>query len=48
MREYQTNMERILQWVLKLENELDKQDESISDDLKIIKDQFQNHEVKSN
>jgi hypothetical protein len=38
-------MERILQWVLKLEDELDHQDQSVSDDLKTIKEQFQNHEV---
>lgn len=42
---YQTNMERILQWILKLEEDLDKQEDFISDDLKTIKDQFQNHEV---
>jgi hypothetical protein len=41
-------MERILQWILKLENELDKQDVIVSNDLKIIKEQFQNHEVKIN
>ena len=39
-------MERILQWILKLENDLDKQDLTISNDLKTIKEQFQNHEVK--
>jgi hypothetical protein len=38
-------MERILQWILKLEEELDKQDDTIPNDLKIIKEQFQNHEV---
>jgi hypothetical protein len=42
---YQTNMERILQWVLKLEEKLDGQDLTASNDLKIIKEQFQNHEV---
>jgi hypothetical protein len=42
---YQTNMERILQWVLKLEEKLDGQDLTVSNDLKIIKEQFQNHEV---
>jgi hypothetical protein len=41
-------MERILQWILKLENELDKQDVIVSNDLKIIKEHFQNHEVKIN
>lgn len=38
-------MERILHWILKLENELDKQDKTVSDDLKSLKEQFQNHEV---
>ncbi len=38
-------MEKILEWILKLEEELDKQDNTISNDLKIIKEQFQNHEV---
>jgi len=38
-------MERILEWILKLEEELDKQDDTIPNDLKIIKEQFQNHEV---
>ena len=41
-------MERILEWVLKLEHELDKQDDSVSNDLNTIKEQFQNHEVKAN
>ncbi|CAF3670938.1 unnamed protein product [Adineta steineri] len=44
LKTYQTSMERILQWVLKLEDDLDKQDTTISNDLKTIKDQFQNHE----
>lgn len=38
-------MERILQWILKLEEELDKQGDTVSDDLKVIKEQFQYHEV---
>ncbi|UJR26821.1 hypothetical protein I4U23_008134, partial [Adineta vaga] len=41
---FQTNMTKILEWVLKLEGELDKLDRTISDDLKMIKEQFQNHE----
>ena len=42
---YQTNMERILRWILQLENELDQQGTTISTDLKTIKVQFQKHEV---
>lgn len=38
-------MERILQWILKLESELDRHDKTLSDDLKTIKEQFQHHEV---
>ena len=38
-------MERILKWILKLEEELDKQEKFTSRDLKSIKEQFQNHEV---
>lgn len=38
-------MERVLEWLLKLEEELDRQDQTPSTDLKIIKEQFQNHEV---
>ena len=34
--------------VQKLEEELDKQDNIISNDIKILKEQFQNHEVKKN
>ncbi|CAM2708186.1 unnamed protein product [Rotaria socialis] len=45
LQQYQANMERILQWILKLENELDKQDTTLSDDLKAIKQRFQNHEA---
>jgi hypothetical protein len=40
-------MEKILEWILQLEEELDKQDDIVSDDLKIIKEKFQNHEVKN-
>ena len=43
---FQTDIERILQWILKLENELDQQDKTVSNDLKTIKEQFQNHEVE--
>jgi len=39
-------MEKILEWILQLEEELDNQDDIVSDDLKIIKEKFQNHEVK--
>jgi len=40
------NMERILQWILKLEEELDRENDTMSNDLKVVKEQFQNHEVK--
>ncbi|CAF1230460.1 unnamed protein product [Rotaria magnacalcarata] len=43
-QQYQTSMERILQWILKLEDELDKQDTTLSNDLTAIKEKFQNHE----
>ncbi len=42
---YQSNMERIIQWILKLEEQLDKQDKIATHDLKIVKEQFQKHEV---
>ena len=38
-------MERILQWILELENNIDQQEQIVADELKAIKDQFQNHEV---
>jgi hypothetical protein len=41
------NMERILQWILKLEEELDRENDTMSNDLKVVKEQFQNHEVKN-
>ena len=44
---YQTNMETILKWILQLEETLDKQDLTPSNDLKTIKEQFQNHEVEN-
>lgn len=44
---YQTNMEKILQWILQLEETLDKQDLTPSNDLKTLKEQFQNHEVEN-
>ncbi|CAF3539694.1 unnamed protein product [Rotaria sordida] len=44
LNNFKTNIERILQWILKLEDELDKQDKTMSNDLKTIKEQFQNHE----
>lgn len=40
-------MEKILQWVVRLEEKLDQLDTTVSDDLKIIKEQFQNHEVNA-
>ena len=43
---YQTNMERVLKWLLKLEEDLDQQDQTPSNDLQTVKEQFQNHEVK--
>jgi hypothetical protein len=42
---YQTNMERILKWILKLEDELDIREDFNPNDLKSIKEHFQNHEV---
>ncbi len=39
-------MERIIQWVLKLENQLDREEKIATKDLKTVKDQFQKHEVK--
>ncbi|CAF4009372.1 unnamed protein product [Adineta steineri] len=41
---YQTNMERILQWIATLEENYGNQDKTLSNDLNIIKEQFQNHE----
>ncbi|CAF0891445.1 unnamed protein product [Adineta steineri] len=41
---YQTNMERILQWITTLEEKYGNQDKTLSNDLNIIKEQFQNHE----
>ncbi|CAF3388820.1 unnamed protein product [Rotaria sp. Silwood2] len=41
---YQTNMERTIRWIHKLEDELDKQDKIVTNDLKIVKEQFQIHE----
>jgi hypothetical protein len=43
---YQTNMERIIQWILKLESQLDREEKIATSDLKIVKEQFQKHEVK--
>jgi hypothetical protein len=44
---YQANMERILQWILKLENQLATEDRITKTDLKRVKEQFQKHEVKN-
>ncbi|CAF3672349.1 unnamed protein product [Rotaria sordida] len=41
---YQTNMDRIVRWILKLEDELDRQDKIVTNDLTIVKEQFQKHE----
>jgi hypothetical protein len=39
-------MERILQWILKLEEQLDREDKIATNDLKLVKEQFQKHEVE--
>lgn len=44
---YQKNMERVLQWILKLEEEIDREERVSSNDLKLVKEQFQKHEVRS-
>ncbi|CAF3569697.1 unnamed protein product [Adineta steineri] len=41
---YQTNMERLVQWILKLEEQLDKEEKISTVDLKYVKEQFQKHE----
>lgn len=43
---YQRNMERIIEWILELEKQLDKEDRVALNDLKLVKEQFQKHEVK--
>jgi hypothetical protein len=43
---YQTNMEKIVQWILKLEQQLDKEEKIATNDLKHVKEQFQKHEVQ--
>ncbi len=40
-------MEKIIQWILKLEQQLDKEDKIATNDLKFVKEQFQKHEVKT-
>ncbi len=40
-------MEKIVQWILKLEQQLDKEDKIATNDLKFVKEQFQKHEVKT-
>ena len=42
---YQTNRERIFQWIYTLEDELEAEDEIAKNDLKLVKKQFQKHEV---
>ncbi|CAF4851946.1 unnamed protein product, partial [Rotaria sp. Silwood1] len=44
LKNFKTNIEKILQWILQLEDELNKQDKTVSNELKTIKEQFQNHE----
>lgn len=39
-------MERVMRWMVRLEEDLDKQDKVSNKDLKIVKDQFQKHEVR--
>ena len=39
-------MERLVQWILKLEEQLDKEDKISTNDLKRVKEQFQKHEVR--
>lgn len=39
-------MEGILKWILQLEDQLDRQAQIESTDLKTIKEQFQSHEVE--
>ena len=41
-------MERLVQWILKLEEQLDREDKITTNDLKHVKEQFQRHEVKRN
>jgi hypothetical protein len=43
---YQTKMEGILKWIVKLEDQLDRQAQIELTDLKTIKEQFQSHEVE--
>ncbi len=37
-------MERILQWILQLEEQLDREEKIAANDLKHVKEQFQKHE----
>lgn len=41
---YQSHMEKILQWILRLEEQLDREERISSNDLKLVKEQFQKHE----
>ena len=43
---YQKNIERVLNWVLKLEQQIDREDRVATKDLKQVKEQFQKHEVR--
>ena len=38
-------MERILHWILQLDEQIDREDRIAGNDLKQLKDQFQKHEV---
>jgi hypothetical protein len=38
-------MERLIKWILKLEEQLDKEEKIATNDLKHVKEQFQKHEV---
>ena len=42
---FQLNMQNILQWIIQLEQQLDEQEPVATDDLKKIKENFQQHEV---
>ncbi|CAF1360579.1 unnamed protein product, partial [Didymodactylos carnosus] len=41
---YQINMEKILSWILQLEDKLDNKEKVVLNDLKLVKEQFQAHE----
>lgn len=43
---FQSNIKSILHWIIQLEKQLDEQEPVETDDLKKIKENFQQHEVK--